>query len=120
MGPRRKSFDLRHSLYTKASAIWFACHCINIGQFQTAEPHTTVQQFNTKTNHTHQFLFLQKLSKHFEHKYGPQHEKTCPPGFANNKGTDRPMHLCSLISALVICLLESIISKHASSEISIF
>ena len=31
------------SLDTEASTIWFACHCINIGQFQTAEPHTTVQ-----------------------------------------------------------------------------
>ena len=32
-------------------------------------------------------------------------------GFANNKGTDLPAHLHSLISSIVIPLLESIISK---------
>ena len=37
--------------------------------------------------------------------------------FANNKGADQPMH--SLISAFVIRLLESIISKFATSEFSI-
>ena len=31
-------------------------------------------------------------------------------GFANNKGADQPAHLHSLISAFVICILESIIS----------
>ena len=41
-------------------------------------------------------------------------------GFANNKGADQPAHLDSLISALVIHLLESIICKLATAEISIF
>ena len=41
-------------------------------------------------------------------------------GFANNKGADQPAHPRSLISAFVICLLESIISRLATSEISIF
>ena len=50
--------------------------------------------------------------------FGPQHEKTL--GFANNKGPDKPAHLCSLISDFVICLLESIMSKLATSKISIF
>ena len=40
--------------------------------------------------------------------------------FANNKGADQPAHPCSLISAFVICLLESIISKLATCEISHF
>ena len=40
--------------------------------------------------------------------------------FAKNKGADQPVHLRSLISAYVINLLESIISKLATSEISIF
>ena len=39
-----------------------------------------------------------------------------PSGFANNNGT----HLHSLISAFVIPLLESIISKHTPREISLF
>ena len=39
---------------------------------------------------------------------------------ANNKGTDQPAHVRSLISAFVIRRLESTISKHASCEISIF
>ena len=40
-------------------------------------------------------------------------------GFANNKDTDQPAHPCSLISAFVICLLESIIYRLAMSEILI-
>ena len=36
-------------------------------------------------------------------------------GFANNKGTDQPVNLSSLISAFVIPLLESIISRLATS-----
>ena len=43
-------------------------------------------------------------------------------GFANNKGADQPAsaHPRSLISTFVIHLLESIISRLAASEISIF
>ena len=40
--------------------------------------------------------------------------------FVNNKGADQPAHPRSLISAFVIHLLESIISRLARSEISIF
>ena len=40
--------------------------------------------------------------------------------FAKNKGADQPAHPRSLISALVIRLYESIISRLATSEISIF
>ena len=42
---------------------------------------------------------------------GLRREKTCLPGFANNTGADQPAHPRSLISAFVIRLLESIISK---------
>ena len=35
-------------------------------------------------------------------RYGPQREKTCLRGFANNKGADQPVHTRSLISAFVI------------------
>ena len=52
--------------------------------------------------------------------FGPRCKKTCLQGFANNKGPDQPAHLRSLISAFVICLLESFISRHAMSVISIF
>ena len=52
--------------------------------------------------------------------FGPRREKTCLPGFANNKSADQAAHPRQLISAFVICLLESIISKIATSEISIF
>ena len=41
-------------------------------------------------------------------------------GFATNKGADQPAHTRSLISAFVVHLLESIISRLAISEISIF
>ena len=43
-----------------------------------------------------------------------------PSGSANNKGADQLVHLCSLISAFAIHLLESIILKLAQSEISLF
>ena len=52
--------------------------------------------------------------------YGRQCEKTCLRGFANNTGTDQPVHPRSLISAFVIRLLESIICKLATDKISIF
>ena len=65
--------------------------------------------------------------------FGPRREKTCLRGFANNKGADQPArvfannkgadqpaHPRSLIGAFVIHLLESSISKLASSKISIF
>ena len=38
----------------------------------------------------------------------------------NNKGADQPVHPCTLISAFGIHFLQSIISKLATSEISIF
>ena len=52
--------------------------------------------------------------------FGPRRKKTCLRRFANNKGTDQPAHLRSLISAFVIRLLESTISRLATSEMSIF
>ena len=52
-------------------------------------------------------------------QYGPRHDKTGLQVFAN-KGADQPAHPRRLISAFVICLMERIISKLASSEISIF
>ena len=52
--------------------------------------------------------------------YGPGHQKTCLQGFANNTGADQPAHPRNLISAFVIHLLESIISRLTTSEISIF
>ena len=52
--------------------------------------------------------------------YGPRRDKTCLRGFANNKGADQPAHPRRLISAFVIRLLESFISKIASSEMLIF
>ena len=41
-------------------------------------------------------------------------------GSANNTGADQPAHPRSLISVFVIRFLESIISRLATSEISIF
>ena len=52
--------------------------------------------------------------------YGPGRKKTCLRGFANNKGADQPAHPRRLISAFFVDLLETIISKLSTSEISIF
>ena len=51
---------------------------------------------------------------------GPRREKTCLRGVANNTGADQPAHPRSLISAFVIRVLKSTISKLATSEISVF
>ena len=52
--------------------------------------------------------------------YWPRREKTCLGGCANNKGADQPALLRRLISAFVLSLSESIISRLATREISIF
>ena len=39
--------------------------------------------------------------------------------FENNKGADQTAHLCSLISANAICLMDIIISNFATSEIKL-
>ena len=54
---------------------------------------------------------IDKRNIHYPLIHGPQLEKTCLRGFVNNKGADQPMHPHSLISAFVICVLESIKSR---------
>ena len=49
------------------------------------------------------------------HIYGPRLLR-----FANNKDADQPAHPHSLISVFVFCFLEIIISRLATSEISIY
>ena len=53
---------------------------------------------------------------------GPRREKACLRGFANDKDADQSVHPRSLISAFVMSLMESIISRHrlATSKNSIF
>ena len=46
------------------------------------------------------------------------HEKMCLTSYANNKGADQPAHPRSLISAFVVCCLDSIISLDSIAEIS--
>ena len=50
----------------------------------------------------------------------PRREKTCLRGLANNTDADQPAHSRRLISVIVIRFLESMLSKLATSEISIF
>ena len=52
--------------------------------------------------------------------YGIRRRKTGRRGLANNKGSGQTAHPLSLISAFVIRLLESIISRLAAFGISIF
>ena len=51
---------------------------------------------------------------------GPRRDKTCLQGFGNNIGTYQLAWMHSLISAFVVRLLESIISKLATSKFSSF
>ena len=64
-------------------------------------------------------IYLSVVDCDLTMRYGPQLQKTCLQGFANNKGADQPAHMRSLISAFVR-LTESIISRHSTSEISMF
>ena len=48
----------------------------------------------------------------------PGHEKMCLMPYANNKGTDQPAHLRSLISAFVVRCLDSTISLESIAKIS--
>ena len=52
--------------------------------------------------------------------FGPRREKACLRRFANNKAAYQPAHPRSLISAFVIRLLERIISRLATGDISSF
>ena len=73
----------------------------------------------------HNICIKAKYAPHYHQKvapikYGPQCEKTCLLGFANNKGADQPAHPPSLISDFVIHLLESSIHVSKFSTFSIF
>ena len=50
--------------------------------------------------------------------FEPGHEKVCLMSYANNKGADQPARMRSLISAFVVCCLDSIKSLDSIAEIS--
>ena len=56
-------------------------------------------------------LFVYKI-------YEPGHEKTCLMSYANNKGADQSVHLCSMISAFIVHCLDSVMCLVSISEIS--
>ena len=60
------------------------------------------------------------LLRFYQLMIGPRHLKTCLRWFENKRCTHQPVHPHSLISAFVIHLLESIISRLTTSEISNF
>ena len=63
---------------------------------------------------------MESLPTSFQILDGPQREKTCLRGVANNTGADQPAHPRSLISAFVFPFLESSICKLDTNEISVF
>ena len=65
-------------------------------------------------------LFVMQFMLYMLHNLGLDAGKPVFRGFVNNKGADQPAHPHRLISAFVIHVLESIISKLATSEIFIF
>ena len=48
----------------------------------------------------------------------PGHEKTCLMSYANNRGADQPAHPRSLISAVVVRCLDSVMSLGSVTKIS--
>ena len=101
---------------------------INFSEKSFQEYDQSVKQFGSRSGQTFcralpgSKLFAKVISRQPGDKElnGPQRKKTCLWWFANNKGADQPAHPCSLISAFVIRVLESIISRLVMSEISIF
>ena len=66
-------------------------------------------------------IWTQSVCEDYQHRcVHILNEKTYLRGFDYNKGADQPAHPRSLISAFVNRLLESFISRHAISNISIF
>ena len=61
-------------------------------------------------------MYLQVRFFSVHHFMGLEARKPVFGGFGNNKGADRPGQMHNLISAFVIRLLESIISRLAKSE----
>ena len=69
-----------------------------------------------------QWLYL-TLDMHYFINFKPEirelgYEKTCLMLYANNKVADQPAHLCSLISAFVVCCLDSVMSLASVTKIS--
>ena len=86
---------------------------------QSARMHRLVCAFDVhKPLKTH-FVVMRHVL-YTSNTIGLRRGKTCLRAFANKKGADQPAHLCSLISAFVFRLLESIISRHTKSVISMF
>ena len=60
----------------------------------------------------------QKAGNIYSFIYEPGHEKTCLMSYANNKGTDQPVHLRNLISAFAVRCLDSVMSLFSVTKIS--
>ena len=86
---------------------------LDISKFDNAHGNTVQSLYNT-------VFGVQQNGQFLREPYGPGREKTCLQRFANNQGADQPAHSRSLISAFVICLLKSIVSRLSTSEISNF
>ena len=64
------------------------------------------------------FYNIGEIMKKYDLVKEPRHEKNLLMPYANNKDADQPAHPCSLISAFVVCCLDSIISLVFISETS--
>ena len=67
---------------------------------------------------THKVCFYNEENYPFIMIIEPHHEKTCLIPYANNKSTDQPAYLHSLISAFVFSYLDSIIPIFAIAKLS--
>ena len=65
-------------------------------------------------------LFCHAAAHVSEERNEPGHEKMCLMPYANNKSADQPAHLCSLISAFVVCCKDRMIPLVYIAEISRF
>ena len=80
----------------------------------------TLDSFNAFTVTVTPQGVLWKYSIGHTYNIWPRREKTCLQEFAKNKEAYQSAHLRRLISAFIVRFMGGIISKLATSEISIF
>ena len=108
------------SIFVPSGAeLWRNCQEKSTSPVQTGVRHQTIQNKRCWVPESAWVHGKPDVSSHSFCKYhmtmkcqainGPQREKACLWGFANNTGADQPVHPHSLISSFVARFLQSII-----------
>ena len=112
------ALDCIHVLAAMLSGTAYTgCKWSTVAQWYSAQLKIKLSQVRLTGHRARHYLHYPALmSIGYILKFGSRPEKTCLRWFANNTGADQPAHPRILISALVIRLLKSIISRLATGE----